>query len=151
MFKLNLFFVIGQLKENSKVVNEQTDSEVYERFQRFGESLKKNLYGLIFSTYFGSAAEKSTSIKREVLLQTSSHLYHSLNLMIFLDSFSQNECSMLSFNEYRFSLTIIDTIFRSRAFQITADSILSPLMLQTFCNYGGFLLMLNSFCTFHNR
>lgn len=133
------------------MVSEQADSEVYERFRKFGETLKSNMYHLIYATYFGSSAEKLTSFKREVLQETSSQLYHSLNLMIFLEAFSHSECSMLSFNEYRFSLTVIDTIFRSRAFQITADSMIGPVMLKIVCDYGGFLLMLNSFCTWHNR
>ena len=142
---------LEQMKPKKKIVNEQTDTEVYTKFQKFGETLKNNLYHSIFSSYFGAVAEKSTNIKLEIQLQTSARFYHSLNLMLFLDTFNYSECSCLSFNEYRFSLTVFDTVIRNRSFQMVSDPFVSPILLQILCGYGGFLLMLGSFFTWYKR
>ena len=135
-----LWFITTPL---NTILNQKTDTEIHSRFNKYGKHLKFITFNFIYTKYLEENSQ--LRIKSEILAQISSHSFHAMSLLIFLNSFKQDTCSVLSFTEYEFCLALIETLFDKEYFNIAYDPLLTSGFIQILNDYAEYLLMLNAF------
>ncbi len=144
---------LARLPTNQVVLGEQADSEIHSKFTQFGKHLKSIVFHFIFTTYLMQDEQRCQGlrIKEEILGQTGSHSFHAMSLLIFLDGFAQGTCSVLSFNEFKFCLSLADSLLRHDFFGILSDPLLNMSLMKSLNEYSEYILMLSAFFTWYNR
>ncbi len=138
---------------NKVVINQQTDTEINSNFVKYGKHLKNIIFHFIFTTYMcqDELHQNDLRIKEDILSQTDSSSYHTMSLLIFLDGFGHGTCSVLSFNEFKFCLSLVESLYRNDYFSVFSDPLINKSFMNILNQYSEYMLMLSAFFTWYNR
>lgn len=122
-------------------------SNAQTEFNSIAKNLKKNLFQLVFNSYF-ERSNDSIVLKNDIIAKNS-NTSDLLSILLFLNGINYKNCSILNWNEYKLCLNIFESLIVNNYFNLCTDPIISKIVFKILSKYSNRLLMVYAFLSWH--